>query len=134
MSELLGLPLPNSLAAVQVTIPSGASISEMIFTNGKGLIGLFTPTNGWTDAAIGFKVGYQANALYLVNAYNNGATLEQCLVSTDAAAASIWIPFPQPDVLLAPYVALTSVVAGATTTVNQAAARVITLLYRNYLD
>lgn len=126
--------MPAGMSIQQVTIASGASASEMINIQGRGLVGIFTPTNGWTDAAIGFKIGWNGRSTDLVNAYNNVMALEQCLVSTDAAAASISIPFPEPDVLFAPFLQLTSVVAAATTAAPQAAARVLTLLFKNYLS
>ena len=136
MSQPLGLEAQqgNQLFIQQVTIPSGTAVSEMIPLQGMSLVGIFTPTNGWTAAAIGFQVGWDASPAAMVNMYDNAGALEQCLVSTDAAAASIYIAFPTTDAIFAPWLRLTSVVANATTAANQAAARVLTLMCRRYLS
>ncbi len=128
---------PQNLFLQSCLIKSGASASEMISTQGMALIGLYTPTNGWTAASIGFKTGWDGRNIDLVNAYNDAGTLEQCLVSGDAAAASIAILFPAPDALFAPFIQLTSVLVAnpaVTTPVTQAADRVFYLLFRRYIS
>lgn len=128
---------PDNLWLQQVTIASGASASEVIATQGRALIGIYTPTTGWTAANIGYKTCWNGNQSTLVNSYNAGGTLEQTIVSTDAASASIGIMFPVPDAIFAPYIQLTSVAAASpqvTTPVNQLAERVIMLLFRKYLS
>ncbi len=128
---------PQNLFLQKCTILSGASVSEMISTQGMALVGLYTPTNGWTAANIGFKTCWDGRNIDLVNAYNDAGTLEQCLVSGDAAAASIAILFPAPDALFMPYIQLTSVVTASpqvATAAPQAADRVIYLLFRRYLS
>ncbi len=134
MSDVVIQGYPGNLFLQKCSIASGASASEMIATQGFALIGLFTPTNGWTAAAIGFKTCWNGSIPSLVNAYNDAGTLEQCVVSTDAAAASIAILFPSPDALFAPYIQLTSVTVATTTPVTQGADRVIYLLFRRYLS
>lgn len=127
---------PDNLWLQKVTILNGASASEMLSTQGRALIGLFTPTSGWTAANIGFRTGWNGRDIDLVNAYNAAGTLEQCLVSGDAAAASVAVLFPAPDALFAPYIQLTSVLTASpqvTTPVTQAADRVIFLLFRKFL-
>jgi hypothetical protein len=128
---------PQNLFLQKVTIPSGASASEMVATQGMALIGLFTPTNGWTAANIGFKVCWNGRDIDLVTAYNDGGVLEQAIISSDAAAARIAILFPSPDALFTPYIQLVSVLVASpmvTTPVNQGADRVLYLLFRRYLS
>ncbi len=128
---------PQNLFLEKVTIASGASASEMIPTQGMALIGLFTPTSGWTAANIGFQVGWNGRDIDMVNAYNAAGTLEQAIVSGDAAAASIAIVFPSPDALFVPFLRLTSVLVASpqvTTAAPQGADRVIFLLFRRYLS
>ncbi len=127
---------PNNLRLQKCTILSGQSVSEMIATQGDALVGIFTPT-GWTAANIGYKSCWTGRPNDLVAVYNNGGTLEQCIVSTDAASASIAILFPVPDALFAPFIQLTSVLVASpqvTTPVTQGADRVIYLLFRRYLS
>jgi hypothetical protein len=128
---------PQNLFLQSCLIKSGASASELIATQGMALVGIYTPTSGWTAANIGFKTCWNGRDIDLVNAYNAGGTLEQCLVSGDAAAASISILFPAPDALFVPYFCLTSVLVASpqvTTPVNQGADRVIYLLFRRFLS
>ncbi len=128
---------PQNLFLQKCTILSGASVSEMISTQGMALVGLYTPTNGWTAANIGFKTCWDGRNIDLVNAYNAAGTLEQAIVSGDAAAASIAIVFPSPDALFVPFLRLTSVLVASpqvTTAAPQGAERVIFLLFRRYLS
>ncbi len=137
MSDIQIAGFPQNLFLQKCTIASGASASEMIATQGFALIGLFTPTSGWTAANIGFQMGWDGRDIDLVNAYNDAGTLEQCIVSGDAAAASIAILFPSPDAIFAPFIRLTSVLVAnplVTTPVTQGAERVIYLLFRKYLS
>jgi len=115
------------------TIASGAAISEMIPTQGRALVGIFTPA-AWTAAAIGYKVGWSGNDAEMYNAYDSSGNLEQTKVSTDAAAASVFIAIPTSDAIFAPYIKLTSVTAASTTGVNQDAARTLVLVFRTFLS
>ena len=68
------LPLPgfpNNLRAVTVTIASGAAASEMVATQGDALVGILTPSNGWTAAGIGYKACLTGRATDLVDVYDN---------------------------------------------------------------
>ncbi len=128
---------PQNLFIQSCTIASGASVSERIATQGLALVGIITPTSGWTAANIGYKSCWTGRDADLVPVYNSGGTLEQAIVSTDAAAASIWILFPVPDALFSPWIQLTSVVAATpqvTTAAPQAADRVLYLLFRRFLS
>ena len=133
--QIAGFPQNQFLQ--KVTILSGASASEMIALQGMAVIGLFTPTNGWTAANIGFKTCWNGRDIDLVNTYNDAGTLEQCIVSGDASGASIAILFPSPDAIFAPFLQLTSVAVASpqvTTAAPQGADRVIYLLLRRYLS
>jgi hypothetical protein len=125
---------PDNLSAQQVTIQNGAAVSEMIATQGRALIGIFTDAFGWTDAAIGYKSCFSGNPNDLKTVYDSGGNYLQTKVSTDAAADQIFIAFPQSDVVFAPFLQLTSRAAGTDNATNQAAARTLTLLFRNYLN
>lgn len=134
MPDILLPGYPRNLRAIQVTIASGLSASEMIATQGDALVGIFIPSNGWTAAAIGYKTCFTGNPNDLVNAYDNGGNLEQTAVNTALAAAAGFIAIPQSDTLFVPFIQLTSVTAGSASGVAQAADRVMTLLLRHYLD
>lgn len=125
---------PANMSFETADIASGAAVSQKIATQGRALVGIFTPTNGWTAAAIGYKVGWSGNDAEMYAAYDNGGILEQTLVSTDAAAASVFIAIPTSDAIFAPYIKLTSVTAASTTGVNQAAARTLVLVFRTFLS
>lgn len=119
---------PGNLFAQQVTIPNGAAVSEVLCTQGKALIGIRMPTS-WTAAAIGYKVGISGNPSFFVSAKDSGGNF----ITTIAAGAS-YIAFPESDQIFAPYLQITSVTAATETPVNQGADRILTLLFRNYLD
>lgn len=128
---------PQNLFLQSATILSGASVSEMIATQGMALIGIYTPTSGWTAANIGFKTCWNGRPNDLVNAYNSAGTLEQCLISGDAASASVSILFPAPDALFVPFLQLTSCAVASpqvATPVAQGADRTLYLLFRRYLS
>ncbi len=134
MPELrLSSPVDN-LRFMQVTIASGASVSEIISTQGSALVGIYTDPAGWTAAAIGFRTCWSGNNTDLVTAYDSSQGYEQAKVSTDAAAAGVFIATPQSDTMFVPFLQVTSRTAGADTAVNQAAARTLTLVFRRYLS
>ena len=115
------------------TIASGAAISDKISTQGRALVGIFTPA-AWTAAAIGYKVGWSGNDTEMYAAYDSSGNLEQTAVSTDAASATVFIAIPTSDAIFAPYIKLTSVTAASTTGVNQGAARQLILVFRTFLS
>ncbi len=125
---------PANMTLETAEIASGAAVSQKIATQGRALVGIFTPTSGWTAAAIGYKVGWSGNDAEMYNAYDNGGNLEQTLVNTAGAAAAIFIPIPVSDAIFAPYIMLTSVTAASTTGVTQAAARTLVLVFRTFLS
>ena len=133
MADITPSGWPGNMFLQTVTIASGASASEMIATQGRVLLGIFTPA-AWTDAAIGYKVGWNGNPNNLVWAYDNGKVLEQTKVSTDLAATSGFVAIPQSDAIKAPYIQLNSVVEGATTATTQGAARTLVLVFCTFLS
>lgn len=124
---------PANMSFETADIASGAAVSQKIATQGRALVGIFTPS-AWTAAAIGYKVGWSGNDAEMYAAYDASGNLEQTLVSTDAAAASVFIAIPTSDAIFAPYIKLTSVTAGSTTGVNQGAARTLVLVFRTFLS
>jgi hypothetical protein len=119
---------PGNLFAQSVTIPSGGSLSEMIATQGKALVGLVMPS-GWTAASIGYNVCLSGNTNDLQPVQSSGGFYEQCV-----PAAGQSIAFPSQDALYFPFLQLASVTATTVTPVTQVEARTIILLFRNYLS
>lgn len=134
MNDIRPTGFPSNMFLRQVTIPSGASVSDLCPTQGMALVGIFTDRAGWTAAAIGYKTCWSGNAGELVTMYDGSGGYEQTLVSTDAASAGVFIAIPQTDTLFAPWIQLTSRTAGTDNAVNQGAARTLTLIFRNYLN
>lgn len=134
MKDITPTGFPSNCFMRQVTIPSGASVSELCPTQGMALIGIFTDPAGWTAAAIGYKTCWSGNLSELVTMYDSAGGFEQTLVSTNAAAAGVYISIPQTDTLFAPWVQVTSRTAGTDNGVNQGAERKLILVFRNYLN
>jgi len=115
---------------MQVTIPNGAAVSEMIATQGAAIVGLLMPA-AWTAAALGYKACLSGHAadLKTVKDQATGTLLQTLVVADD------WIAFPLTNAIFAPFIQLASVTAATTTGVNQGAARDITLLLKpNFLS
>jgi hypothetical protein len=112
----------------KVTIPSGASKSELLNTQGRGLVGIFMPA-AWTAADIGYEANWDGNPNDMFVVYSAGAQ-----VQTVAVGASQYIAFPMSSVSFVPFIKITSVAAGTATPANQGAAREILLVFRNFLS
>lgn len=119
---------PGNLFARQVTIAAGTAVSEIISTQGQALVGIIMPA-AWTAANIGYQTCISGRSNDLLNVYDAGGNPSQTVVST-----SRHIAFPTSDAIFVPFLALTSMAAGTVTPVNQVAAAVIILLFRNFLN
>lgn len=121
-------PIDNAenLWKYDVTILSGASVSEGVSTSGSAMVGLLMPA-AWTAAAVQLQASMDGITYY--NVYNNAGGLEQSLV-----AASEWIAFPTADAIFAPFLRLLSATAASVTPVSQGADRSISMLFRRYLS
>lgn len=128
MPEFKLMGFPDNLSAMSVTIPNGASVSEMIATQGRALVGIVMPA-AWTAAAIGYKVCLSGNAADLLPVYDSGGN-----AMTTSAAASTHIAFPTSDAIFAPFLQIASVTAATATGVNQGADRTLLLLFRSFLS
>ncbi len=127
MSEFKLQGSPDNLYAQQVTILNGASVSEVVATQGKALVGMLMPAS-WTSANIGFKTCMDGNPANLKLIYGNANAPELC----DPGTADRHIAFPSVDALYVPFLAIASV-DGSGVAVNQAGDRVIVLLFREFL-
>lgn len=110
----------------EVTIPSGASVSELIKTQGFAVVGVIVPSQ-WTAASLALSVA-TTEAGTLAPVYDSGGVRAKATVTAGAC-----IPMPFGDTVYAPFVKLASVDA-SNNPVNQAADRVITLLLRRFLS
>jgi hypothetical protein len=134
MKDITPAGFPSNLFLRQVTIASGASVSELCPTQGMALVGIYTDPAGWTAAAIGYRSCWSGRLADAVTAYDGSGGYEQTLVSTDAAAAGVYVAIPQTDTLFVPFIQLSSRTAGTDNAVNQGAARAMILVFRNYLN
>lgn len=120
---------PNNLRAMSVTIASGASVSQMVATQGEALVGIIMPS-AWTAADIGYKSCITGRAADLQQVYDSGGNPEKTVV-----VASHNIAIPQADTVFAPFIQILSVsTADDTTGVTQGADRTVVLLFRKYLN
>lgn len=113
---------------MSVTIPAGASVSEMISTQGEALVGVIMPA-AWTAAALGYAACLSGNVADLLSVYGSGGT-----AMTTVAAAATHIAFPTSDSIFVPFLQIRSVTADTATGVAQAAAATIILLFRKFLN
>jgi hypothetical protein len=118
---------PYNLRLYQVTIPSGASASEIFSTQGQVLAGIFMPS-AWTAADIGMNVCWSGNIGELIPLYQAAGAV------TFNVQASVFVAFPTPNSVLVPFMQLTSVTASTTTGVAQGGDRVLSVLFRKFLD
>ncbi len=119
---------PANLWLQKVTIPSGASKSELLNTQGRGLVGIFMPS-AWTAADIGFEANWDGNPNDMFVVYSAGAQIQ-----TVAVDVNQYIAFPMSSVSFVPFMKITSVAAGTATPTNQGAARQIIIVFRNFLS
>ena len=119
---------PTNLIAWKATIGSGASVSEMIPTQGKALVGILMPA-AWTAADIGLKTCLTGSPSSLVPVYDNGGNVQKT-----PAAADRFIAFPLNNAVFGPWIQLTSLNTASGAAENQGAARELILVFRNYLD
>lgn len=120
---------PSNFFGMEVTIPSGSSLSEVFCPQGMAVVGVFMSA-GWDAAAIGWKVGNgqrAADQSFVHNAAGIAST-------TGALTAATYVAFPAPDALFGPFMQVASVTANTSTGVNQTADRVLLLVMRNYLN
>lgn len=113
----------ENLYCEKVTIPAGAAEAPPFSTEGRALVGIQMPA-AWTAAKIGFEASVDAKTFQTAKD-NTGALVES------AAAASVFIPFPQDSAIFAPYLKVKSTApAGTGVAENQAADRVLVLIFR----
>lgn len=116
----------SGLFSVDVTIASGASVSEPFNLQGKALVGIVMPA-AWTAAGIAFAGSVSGRIADMQQIYDNGGNPEYC-----TAAASKPIAFPNSDALFFPFLQLISVsTADKVTPVAQGADRTLTLFFRS---
>jgi len=119
---------PANLWLQKVTIPAGASKSELLNTQGRGLVGIYMPA-AWTAAAIGYEACWDGNPNDTEVVYDAGANIQ-----TTPVDALHYVAFPMTSVAFIPYIKICSVTISTATAVNQAAAREIILVFRNFLS
>ncbi len=119
---------PENLTAYKVTIKSGASLSDGVYTQGHALVGIQMPAS-WTAASLGYEVS--VDDLTYQTGYDTSGNLEQTIV-----IAGCFVCVPLSDAIFAPYFKIRSVAAAnppVTTPVNQDADRTLILLFKRYL-
>lgn len=124
MPDVTPAGFPTNLTVQTVTIANGTSKTPQFATQGFALVGIVMPTV-WTAADIGYEASWDNNVFNPV--YTGGGS-----ASTTVAAASTFIAFPSQDAIFAPFIKITSVATGggSVTPANQAADRVLYLLFR----
>lgn len=120
---------PSNFFGMEVTIPSGSSLSEVFCPQGMAVVGVFMPA-AWTAAAIGWKCGNGQRAEDQVFVHSAAGVPS----TTSALTAGTYVAFPTMDALFGPFMQVASVTAGSSTGVNQGADRVLLLVLRNYLN
>ena len=119
---------PHNLRQEEVTIAAGASVSEMIATQGEAIVGIIMPA-AWTAADIGYAACASGNPGDLLPVMDSGGNY-----ITTICAASKFIAFPQTDAIFAPFIQVSSVQTKTATGVTQSVAAVIQLILRKYLN
>jgi|SRR6185369_17558586 len=116
----------ENLFGEQITIASGASVSEGVPTLGRGLCGIYLPAS-WTAANIAFSVSL--DGINFVTVVDSSGNLEGCKVTAGTAVA-----FPTADALKFPFLRVLSVnTDGSGAAVTQGAARTLTLIFQRFL-
>ena len=113
---------PENLWACTVTIPSGASESEIVVTQGRALVNVIV-SPGWDAANIAVKAGIVKGTVYPGTGN----------LRISNASAGQYTAFPTSDAVFAPYISVQSV-DNSGVAVNQTAARVLTLIFRRFVS
>lgn len=111
--------LNSSLAA---TIANGASLSDAVETNGRGIVAVRIPS-GWTAANLTFQVSVDGGTTF-VNAYDSAGAEITCVVT----AADTFISVNSAVFIGADQIKVRSGTSG--TPVNQSGGDVVTLIVR----
>lgn len=116
----------ENLEAVDVTIASGASNSNVATSEGRALVGLRMPA-GWDAADLRFKAALKSGDTLLPVFDSFGNPLKATVTE------STFITLPLSQACYAPYVCVSSVDTSGNA-VNQTADRTIVLLFRRFLS
>lgn len=127
-SQIPGFPVNTVLKSL--TIPAGASKTNIEPTSGMNLVGVFMPS-AWTAADLGFEGCWNGNPNYSYTSRDAGGNAQ-----TSVATVDTYVTFPLNSAIFAPYLKITSVATGgnSTTPVNQVAARELICVFRKFLS